>query len=113
MAQDQIGGHAPTKAPTMKKFGRSRTLDEIRSRAEECGFTVDSSRHDNLGDDHVVVTGMFGGKVAQVLYNTFNGRFFGKLMGRSPVSFNSDSPQFDGKPRFDEMLNFFYVDAVG
>lgn len=87
----------------METFSRIRTLDEIKQICAAQGVPIDHSGHDR-GDDHIVVGSKTGG---YALYNTFNGRFFGKT--DAGQDFASDDASFDDAPWYQALLNFFYV----
>jgi hypothetical protein len=60
--------------------------------------------------DHIVFTSIAGNSDSgQVLYNVFNGRFFGTTP--EGVQFASEDDR-DGTPWFDALLNFFYRSAA-
>lgn len=96
----------------MKTYARHRTSTEVKALAAMKGFTVDSTKYDAQGYDHIVVH-MPGPSrtLIPVLYNTVNGRFF-HASANVVDSFTSDNPKLDGQPWFDAMLEFFYVEPV-
>lgn len=88
----------------MKTFSRFKTVDEIREQCIAQGVPIDTTGNDN-GDDHIVVGDR---QLGYALYNTFNGRFFGKA--NSGQEFASDDPSFEEAPWFQALLGFFYVE---
>lgn len=88
----------------MKQFAGFKTLDVIKVQCQAAGIRFDDSRYRQHGDDHVLIAG--GG--AHVLYNTFNGKFFG--ITPNGVEFDSSSTQHEHAPWFQALLSFFYVE---
>lgn len=89
----------------MKTFQGHRSFDQIAAECKAQGLTLECAGYVKNGSDHI---GVVGGGV-RILYNTFNGRFFGTHPdGRS----FSESSQFDGEPWFDALLGFFYFEAA-
>ena len=88
-----------------KTFGGNRSLDEIERQCKAQGVVFDDYRYRMVGDDFVRIHG--GG--AWVLFNTFNGNFFGQTPDGE--QFASDDKR-DGTPWFDALLNFFYREAA-
>jgi hypothetical protein len=103
---------ATTEKKPMKTYTGFRTADEVRALAATKGFTVNTTRHDTTGNDHIVVY-MPGPSacIIPVLYSTFNGRFF-YAPSNGVDAFNSDNGALDGQPWFDAMLEFFYIEQV-
>ncbi|MFN4360506.1 MAG: hypothetical protein ACK4F4_07260 [Hylemonella sp.] len=87
----------------MTKFQGTKTLAQIRAQCRAQGLKFDDRLHREDQSDYVVVQG--GG--AKVLFNTFNGRFFGTTP--DGVKFNSDLTTHENKPWFQGLLRFFYV----
>lgn len=89
----------------MKKFARHKTLDEIRKQCQEHGVPLNTRLYDERGYDTVFVG--IGPDSGFAIYNTFNGRFF----GRTPdgVEFTSDEDTHDSEPWMQALLNFFMV----
>ena len=92
----------------MQKFARHKTLDEIEMACREVGFALDTTEFDK-GSDHVKIAFVHDGETFDVLYNTFNGRFFGPSRMSSDGYFTSDDASLDATPWFQALLNFFYV----
>lgn len=94
----------------MKTYSRPKSVAEIRAQCAAQAIAINTTRHDKEGWDHIVVT-LPGadGKPTEVLYNTFNGRFFAAPKDNPDKYFSSDDGGLDGKPWFDSMLEFFYV----
>jgi hypothetical protein len=98
----------------MKRFARHKTHDEIKRQCAEQGVPFNDHGWRKRGDDHIVIGLPSRG---HVLYNTFNGRFFGRTPGMPQVpewpvatDFDSDDTKLDGQPWFDALLLFFYTD---
>lgn len=85
----------------MKKFAGNKTLSQIRAqcKAQRVQFIDSQWRR---GSDYVTLKS----PGAWVMFNTFNGRFFGETP--DGFEFNSND-KLDGTPWFDALLNFFYV----
>jgi hypothetical protein len=100
----RVQGHGKT----MLKFDGVKTLEQIRAQVDQSGGAVrlNSNLHDKKGHDHVLLEG--GG--ARVLFNTFNGRFFGTT--DKGVEFNSDSAEWDSEPWMQALLQFFYIEKT-
>lgn len=90
----------------MKTFSRHKTYEEIRQQCALQRLEFNDRLFKTAGWDTIAVYG--GG--ATVVYNTFNGRFFGSTP--TGVEFNSDDPQFDKKPWMQALLRFFYVEEA-
>lgn len=88
----------------MKTFARHKTLREIRAQCRALGLALNDHLWRSRGHDHVCIEG--GG--ARVLYNTFNGRFFGAT--DQGVEFSSDNQAQEDRPWFQTLLGFFYVE---
>lgn len=88
----------------MKKFAGNKTLEQLRAQCAALNLELDTLRHDQDGDDHIVVRG--GG--AEVFFSTFNGKFFGTT--DTGVAFDSDSTEHEEEPWFQQLLSFFYVE---
>lgn len=91
----------------MKKFAGHKTVDQIREQCLAQGVTLDTRLYDSGSSDYIKLTSTDGKTSAEVLYSSFNGRFFGQFTpGRE---FNSDDASLDGTPWFDALLEFFYI----
>jgi hypothetical protein len=84
-----------------KTFAGNRPLKEIRAMCKAQGVQLIDSQW-KRGSDYVTLRS----PGAYVMFNTFNGTFFGKTPAN--VEFSSDDRR-DGEPWFDALLNFFYV----
>ena len=84
----------------MKKFAGNRTLTEIKKRCSKLGVIVDDSAFKN-GSDYLKV---FGPNF-HVLFNTFNGQFFGDFKGKN---FDSSDASLDDQDWFNQLLDLFY-----
>lgn len=89
----------------MKKFERHRSVPEIRELCERDGVTLQDQRF-MLGSDFVRLEG--GG--AWVMYNTFNGQFWGETP--DGVKFGSQKTTHDSEPWFQALLSFLYVEKA-
>ena len=106
----------------MKKFAGFKSHDEIQHQCEnppqqgmlpEPPVPFNDHLYRERGYDTVVVGDINDRRYGHVIYNTFNGRFFGTtpmLEGAWPpgVDFNSNSAKFDSQPWFAALLEFFY-----
>lgn len=89
----------------MKKFTRHKTYDEIRAQCRMLRVPLNDEQYRVYGWDTILV----GAKdLGFVIYNTFNGRFFGKT--DKGVDFNSDSTRHDRTAWMQQLLAFFYVE---
>lgn len=93
-------------AAPMKKFAGIKTLKVIKAQCKAARITFDDYLYRKKGNDHVRVIG--GG--ATVLFNSFNGRFFGTT--DKGVTFNSDSTEHESEPWFQALLAFFYIETI-
>lgn len=86
------------------KFAGNKPLGVIRAQCKQQGVQFDDS-HWKHGSDFVTLRS----PGACVMFNTFNGRFF----GRTPDGIEFDgADKRDGTPWFDALLRFFYVESV-
>lgn len=106
----------------MKKFAGNKPIFTIKAQCKAAGvayddynFRVKGADYACLGIAHGVrpdgspyVPGDSVDGVGYVMYNTFNGTFF----GRTPegVRFSSSSTHFEAEPWFQALLSFFYVE---
>jgi len=95
----------------MKTFSGHVSVDQLKARCKKLGLVVDSTRYDKNGDDFVVVRGATGpkGKKVDVLYSSFNGRFYG---GKGASHFSSDDDAYDEMQWFCDLLALFYTEKV-
>lgn len=94
-----------------KKFTRHRTLDELRVLCAERGIDLNTERYDTRLEDHVCLRGTFADVDAWVIYNTFNGLFFGKTISGGTTKFNECS-QLDGEAWYAAILDLLFVGEV-
>lgn len=116
--RDLRSGHAPTctrrqlapnRKPAVKRapgtprctHTRHKSYEEIKAQCEQLGLSFNDTLYKSWESDHVVIEG--GG--ARVLYDTFNGRFFGKT--DTGVVFHLDTTEHDAEPWFQALLDFF------
>lgn len=90
----------------MKTFERSRTTNEIVLACRDKGYRVSTERYDQ-GSDYINFDFPYGGDIFRVVFNGFNGRFFGT--SARGVKFNSDTDEHGKKPWFNALLSFIYV----
>jgi len=90
----------------MKTFERGKTIKELQASCVAAGWSLNTDKY-KAGSDFVSFQGIFAGETANVLYSSFNGRFFGQT--KNGTWFNSDSGDLDQEPWFDALLNFLYV----
>lgn len=95
----------------MKTFAGNKSLDTIIGQALLQGVSIDARKYLNEGSDHILFHSGPLGPSWHVLYNTFNGRFF----GRAPNGelFTSDAVTHEGEPWFQALMSFFYVEQGG
>lgn len=90
----------------MKMFAGNKPLDVIKQQCKDQGIVFDDERWRVYGDDYVRISG--GG--CWVLYNTFNGSFFGETP--DGTDFSNDSDEHEDQPWFQALLSFFYVEQA-
>lgn len=88
----------------MKKFAGNKTRDQVKAQCEALGLEFDDTKYEQEGSDYTVIRG--GG--AEVLWSSWNGRFFGTT--DTGVEFSSDNDTHEGEPWFQALLSFFYID---
>lgn len=88
-----------------KKFSRHRTHEEIKALCKKQRVPINDDNFQLHGWDSVLIGTKEQGFV---IYNTFNGRFFGKT--DRGVDFDSSSPKHDKAAWMQALLNFFYVE---
>lgn len=94
----------------MKKFARTKTLDDIRAQCEQQGLELNTTLYDAGESDYIKISSTDGKTSAKVLFCTFNGWFFGTVSSGGPgMDFHSENASLDGTPWFDALLAFFYV----
>lgn len=94
----------------MRKFERHLDIDEITEACNEAGFFIGRKGYDDHGSDWVKFHFEHeSGVEVSVLYNVFNGKFYGDATGPGGgvLEFDAESP-LDGLPWFDALLNFIY-----
>ncbi len=96
----------------MKTFHRHRDIDEIRLLCRDLGIPLNDRLYRTAGWDTVVVGchahQMREPGAAYVIYNTFNGTFFGKTA--KGEEFDSSSTTHEDEPWFQQLLELFYVE---
>lgn len=108
----------------MKKFAGTKPLAEIKTQCRAAGVAFDDYNFRTTGADHVClgaaqidmtrpdgtafVNASDNSPHGWVMFNTFNGRFFGSTP--EGVRFNSDLTLHDDEPWFQQLLSFFYVE---
>lgn len=108
----------------MKQFAGHKTLEQIKAQCKAQGVRYDDSKF-RTGSDRVEI----GGPVhmlnvtdkpsyfltrscpAWVLYNSFNGNFFGTT--DRGIQFDSTSTEHKNEPWFQALLAFFYEELPG
>ena len=89
----------------MKTFGSTKHLKEILAQCKAQGLLVDLDKY-RSGSDYIVIRG----GDAEVMFNTFNGRFHGTTP--DGVQFSSDNANHEREPWFQALLSFFYNEKV-
>jgi hypothetical protein len=87
----------------MKKFAGNKSRDQVKAQCEALGLEFDDAKYER-GSDFTTIRG--GG--AEVIWSSFNGRFFGTT--DEGVEFSSDDTQHDDQPWFQLLLAFFYIE---
>lgn len=106
----------------MKKFAGTKKLDVIKARCAAAGVAVDDWGFRTLGRDYICLgvanakrpdgsPFVYASRTAEwphacVMFNTFNGTFFGET--DKGVAFNSSSTKYEEKAWFQKLLTFFY-----
>lgn len=94
----------------MKTFKRHKTFDEIVDQCRTQKLYLDAESYFLEGGDTICVGAPSSG-LGWVIFNTFNGRFFGKT--DKGIEFSSDTDEHDKEPWMQALLNFFYVEKEG
>lgn len=100
----------------MKKFGRHKNIEEIEAQCAAQNLRLDANRWYQNGADTIVIGGPIplgakGPSNGCVIYNTFNGQFFGCT--DKGVDIDSNKPDHDSEPWMQALLQFFYTEKVG
>lgn len=90
----------------MKKFAKHKSYQQIKAQCEAQGVPLFDKLFVVDGADSILVGCLPSEPYGHVIYNTTNGRFFGKT--DKGVEFSSDSAQHDGEPWMQALLAFFY-----
>ena len=93
------------------KFARHKTYKEIKQQCRKQKVPLNDNLYVTKGWDTILVgakdrVDRNGG---WVIYNTFNGRFFGKTPAGK--NFNSDETRWDKSEWMQALLNFFYSET--
>jgi hypothetical protein len=86
----------------MRKFSKSKTREQVKAQCDALGLVFDDLAYER-GSDFTAIRG--GG--AQVLWSSFNGRFFGTT--DTGIEFSDDNTKHEAEPWFQALLEFFYV----
>lgn len=95
----------------VRKFKGNRNLEKIISDAKEKGFEVDQEDFDK-GGDWIWFRDM-DNRMVQVVFNTFNGRFFVYTPLKTEPTATERSVEFEGVSWYDELLELFYEPLDG
>jgi len=87
----------------MKMFSGNKPLLVIARQCVQAGLSFNDELYRKRGWDTIRIDCPSG---AHVIYNTFNGNFFGKT--DRGVVFDSKSTKHENKPWFQALLSFFY-----
>lgn len=93
-------------ARKLAKFAGTKPLATIKAQCKAAGVEFDDHLYRERGDDHIALRS----PGAIVLFNSFNGRFFGNAP--DGTRFSSDDRR-DGEPWFDALPRFFYIAKAG
>lgn len=92
----------------MKKFAGNKALDVIKAQCASLGLDYNDTLH-RAGHDYIVITSVKGDNYSgQVLYNTFNGKFFGTTP--DGTQFDSNETEHEREEWFQALLSFFYIE---
>lgn len=96
----------------MRTFARHRNIAEIRTLCRDLGVALNDRKYRVDGWDTVVVGchahQMRDPGAAYVIYNTFNGTFFGRTA--DGIEFDSSDTKHENERWFQQLLEFFYVE---
>ncbi len=93
----------------MKKFTAYKDLDTIEAQCKAAGIQYDARMMDEHGSDYIVVRTLADDSHSgEVLYNMFNGNFFGTTP--DGIQFDSMNDMHEDEPWFQQLLSFFYVE---
>lgn len=87
----------------MKTFVGNKPLNVIKQQCDRAGLSFNDHMFRTQGWDTIRIDCPSG---AHVIYNTFNGKFFGKT--DKGVEFDSSSTKHESKLWFQALLAFFY-----
>lgn len=90
----------------MKTFSGVKSVEQIKAQCAEHDLSIDTSKFD-AGNDYVKFDFIHADTSMEVMFNGFNGRFFGTTDGGQ--KFTSNDANLDGTPWFDALLDFVYV----
>lgn len=101
----------------MKTFGGNRRTADIVRDAKAQGVKV-FDKHYKCGGDHITFESSVNEAYARIVYNTFNGRFFGTYCfvdkrakgGYREIDIDSSSTKHEQAAWFQGLLSFFYVE---
>lgn len=89
-----------------RRFARAKTREEVQAQCKAAGVQWDDRLY-RQGSDFTVLRG--GG--AEVLWSSWNGKFFGTFTDAkgNEVQFDSSETKHEAEPWFQALLEFFYV----
>lgn len=91
----------------MRTFKGNKSLTHIESQCKQAGIHFNDYLLRTGTSDYVVITTIKDDNYSgQVLYNTFNGTFFGTTP--DGTQFDSRSTEHEHEPWFQQLLEFFY-----
>jgi hypothetical protein len=110
----------------MKKFAGNKPLHVIKAQCKAAGLAFDDYNRRKFGRDYIAIGGWDATRGVRpdgsplvdatlpgtVMFNTFNGRFFGTTDRGIEFSSDSDSDEHEGEPWMRALLAFFYVEKV-
>lgn len=91
----------------MKKYTDCRSLDEVIEKAKNAGWKVDTGDFDKGGD--WIWLRDVEDRMIQILFNTFNYRFYLYTPASNDPIATESSSEFDGDDWYDEVLDLFFV----
>jgi len=90
----------------MRKFTHHVTLTVLKKRCAEKGLAIDTTKHDRDFSDYVTVSGALAGMDFVLIFNTFNGQFFGATEDKREFS---ETSTLDAEPWYAAILDLLFV----
>lgn len=92
----------------MKKFAGNKTVDQVLRQCRRDGVIVPPASMEAYlnGSDYLRLTD----PNHWIMWNTFNGTFYGGDTGSHATKFDSTSTKHEAEPWFQALLSFFYAE---